>query len=134
TKPTQPTPAKTTPRPTSKPESTFPATGDDADLTPVSGEVHYLNERTTRRFKQIVGNALKYEHPYVAFLNDMATRLPESAPSCRDSADVRQGLRKLYDTLQPGDDTAEWPANRLRQSIDKAMNYDEWRQKAGRRV
>jgi hypothetical protein len=133
-RPTPPPPAIPTPPATGKPAPIAPATGDDSDLTPVGGEVPYLNERTTRRFKQVIDKSGKYDHPYVVFLTDMATRLPESAPSCKDAAEVRQGLRKLHDTLLPGDETAEWPADRLRQAIDKAMNYDEWRQKAGRRV
>lgn len=127
-------PASGKPATTAKPPTVPMTPGDDADLTPVGGEVPYLNQRTARRLRQQIGNAGKYDHPYVVFLNEMAGRLPESAPACKDSADVRQGLRKLYEALQPGDDTAEWPADRLRKAIDSAMDYDAWRQKAGRRV
>ena len=131
--PTDPKPKPTTPA-NGRPPPVVPLPGEDADLTPVGGEVPYLNERTARRFRQRVGTASKYDHPYVAFLTEFATRLPDAAPSCKDAADVRQGLRKLHDIVLPGDDTVEWPAERLRQAIDAVLNYDAWRQAAGRRV
>ena len=55
----------------------------EGDLTPVRGEVPYLNERTKGRFLQPLGSAKVYDHPYCAYLQETGERLPEAAPRAR---------------------------------------------------
>ncbi|MFL5340984.1 MAG: hypothetical protein ACJ8F7_12625 [Gemmataceae bacterium] len=103
------------------------------DLTPLHGEVPYLNERTRGRFLQPLGSAAVYDHPYCAYLKETAARLPESAPRCQGPEDVRQGLRQLLAGLQPDLDTADWSNEHLKDAIDVALTYENWRRGPGAR-
>ena len=101
--------------------------GDGVTLTPVAGEVPYLNR--ARPAARASGSARK-----------LSTIIPMSCFSEMATAPVVQGFRrraagaaKLHDVLRPGEDTVDWPAEKLRQAID-GTDYDAWRQKAGRRV
>jgi len=114
-----------------KPPVTRPAS---EALKPVQGEVPYLRERTRKRFRQALSASEIYEHPYTIYLKEFADRLPDSAATCRSDDDVLAALRDLFKRLNPEIDAKEWNVDKLQAAIDRELNYDDWRQKAGRRI
>src|SRR5262249_35832197 len=108
--------------------------GGDAQLTPIEGELPYLNDRTRAEFRRQWDAVKMYDHPYVVYLNMWAARLPASAPKCPTRKEVPPGLRGLLAHLRPGQDIEALSERQLCEAIDQVLNYDAWRAQAGRRV
>lgn len=107
--------------------------GSEADLTPIEGELPYLNDRTRAEFRRKWEAVKMYDHPYIAFLDAWADRLPASAPKCKTVDDVRAGLRGLLGHIRPGEPVDNLTPSQLRDSIDQLLSYESWRARIGPR-